>query len=113
MLSTPYPGRNSRPVLSSASMEYVIDHLVEDVADEIARDHPVLLVEQPLMKAQAKEYVRQTQERLIGAPILQLVKAHRGEDRTPRAHGTAQRLLALLDGWRGRPPTEQAMGRAT
>ena len=49
---------------------------------------PVLLVEQPLIKAQAKQYVRLTKERLIGTPILQRLIAHYGED------GTAQRLLA-------------------
>jgi hypothetical protein len=52
---------------------------------------PVLLVEQPLIQAQASDYVRQSQERLIGAPILELLKARY----TPT--GTEQRLLHLLD----------------
>ena len=64
-----------------------------------------MLVEQPLIKAQAKDYVRQTQERLIGAPILQRVQAESGPDGADQ-----QRLLALLDGWRGRPPAEQGYG---
>jgi transcriptional regulator with XRE-family HTH domain len=90
--------------LQSVVLEYVTDRLVESVADEIARGEPVELVEQPLMKAQTKDYVRQTQERLIGAPILQRLKAHHDE------RGTEQRLLLLLERWRGRRPEEQGYG---
>src|SRR5262249_31736060 len=49
--------------LQSVVLEYVTDRLVADVANEIARGQPVLLIEQPLIKALAKDYVRQTQER--------------------------------------------------
>jgi WD40 repeat protein/transcriptional regulator with XRE-family HTH domain len=90
--------------LQAVVLEYVTDRLVEGVADEIARGRPVLLVEQPLMQARARDYVRQSQERLIGAPILERLLAHPGAD------GTEQRLLALLDGWRGRPAAEQGSG---
>ena len=48
--------------LQSVVLEYVIDQLVEDISAEIARGEPVLLVEQPLIKSQAKDYVRQSQE---------------------------------------------------
>ena len=48
--------------------------------------------------------MRHIQERLIGAPILQRLKADHGEDETE------QRLLALLDGWRGWPGAEQGYG---
>src|SRR6266508_4237872 len=87
--------------LQSVVLEYVTDRLVEDVADEIQRGEPVLLVEQPLIKALAKDYVRQTQERLIGAPILQQLNAQQAEG------GTEQRLLGLLEGWRAKPAAEQ------
>ncbi|HKB49729.1 MAG TPA: NACHT domain-containing protein, partial [Ktedonobacterales bacterium] len=50
--------------LQSVVLEYVTDRLVEEVGDEIARGQPVRLVDQPLIKAQAKDYVRNTQERL-------------------------------------------------
>ncbi len=90
--------------LQSVVLEYVTDRLVEDVSNEIARHQPVLLVEQPLIKAQAKDYVRQTQERLIGAPILGRLKAAHGEGETE------QRLLALLNGWRGLPTGIQGYG---
>jgi hypothetical protein len=58
-------------MLQSMVLEYITDRLVEEVADEIARGQPRLLVGQPLIKAQAKDYVRQTQEHLIGEPVLQ------------------------------------------
>jgi WD40 repeat protein/transcriptional regulator with XRE-family HTH domain len=87
--------------LQSVVLEYVTDRLVETVAHEIDRAQPVLLVEQPLIKAQAKDYVRQTQERLIGVPILHESGVRHG------AHGTQRRLLALLENWRGRPSEEQ------
>ena len=90
--------------LQSVLLEYVTDRLVETVADEIGRGQPNVLVEQPLIKAQGKDYVRQTQERLIGAPILQRLNAQHSEA------ATEPRLLALLDGWRGRPAVEQGHG---
>jgi hypothetical protein len=80
------------------------DRLVETVADEIRRGEPIMLVEQPLIKAQAKDYVRQTQERLICAPIVARLNAQLGET------GTKPVLLALLDAWRGRPAAEQGYG---
>src|SRR6266851_10232421 len=90
--------------LQSVVLEYVTDRLVEEVGDEIARGQPVRLVDQPLIKAQAKDYVRNTQERLIGEPILQHLDIKSG-------HGTTeQRLRALLDGWRYRPEAEQGYG---
>src|SRR5207244_9266755 len=60
-----------------------IYRLAEEVSEEIMRGRPVQLVNQPLIKAQAKEYVRHTQERLIGLPILQKLEAdggHNGAD---------------------------------
>jgi WD40 repeat protein/transcriptional regulator with XRE-family HTH domain len=87
--------------LQSVVLEYVTDRLVEDVSSEIARGEPVLLVNQPLIKAQAKDYVRETQERLIGTPILKRLEAHHDQ------RGTERRLVALLDGLRARPPAEQ------
>src|SRR5207302_1385860 len=90
--------------LQSVVLEYVTDRLVEEVVDEVEGVQPLLLVEQPLVKAQAKDYVRQSQERLIGAPILQLLTAHDGKD------GAEQLLLALLETWRGRSEVEQGYG---
>src|SRR5438270_8616057 len=91
-------------MLQSVVLEYVTDGLVEVVADEIGRGQPALLVEEPLIKAQAKDYVRQTQERLIGRPILRLLNPQHAEV------GREQRLLALLAAWRARPAAEQRYG---
>ncbi|MBV9603327.1 MAG: hypothetical protein JOZ87_41700 [Chloroflexi bacterium] len=90
--------------LHSVVLEYVTDRLVEAVADEIARSQPELLVEQPLIMAQAKDYLREVQERLIGVPIVQRLRTHHQDG------GTQQRLLALLDAWRDRPPEQQGYG---
>jgi WD40 repeat protein/transcriptional regulator with XRE-family HTH domain len=90
--------------LQSMVLECVSDRLVEIVADEIGQDQPNVLIRQPLIKAQAKDFVRQTQERLIGAPLLQRLRAQIMEP------AVEPRLLVLLGGWRGRPVAEQGYG---
>ena len=90
--------------LHSVVLEYVTDRLVEEVSGEIARGQPLQLSEQSLVGAQAKDYVRQTQERLIAAPILQEMHAQFGVAETER------RLLGLLGGWRHRPEAAQGFG---
>jgi transcriptional regulator with XRE-family HTH domain len=97
-------GRPAEFTLQSVVLEYVTDRLVENIGDEIARGRPVLLTDQPLIKAQAKDYVRQTQERLIGEPIIQRLQAECSPD------GAEQRLLALLEGWRTCSNAEQGYG---
>jgi hypothetical protein len=70
--------------LQAMVLEYVTDRLVETVADEIVRGEPEVLIQQPLIKGQTKDYIRQTQERLIGAPILHRLSvrhADRGAER--------------------------------
>jgi WD40 repeat protein/transcriptional regulator with XRE-family HTH domain len=90
--------------LQSVVLEYVTERLVEHVCDEIERARPAQLVIQPLIKAQAKEYVRQSQERLIGYPIIQQLRSQHG------ARGVESLLRALLDDWRTQPPDEQGYG---
>jgi WD40 repeat protein/transcriptional regulator with XRE-family HTH domain len=90
--------------LQSMVLEYITDRLVEGVADEIGRGEPVTVVELPVIKAQAKDYVRQAQERLIGTPIVQRLNARFSDA------GAQQRLLDLLNGWRGRPAAAQGYG---
>jgi WD40 repeat protein len=94
--------RGATFTLQSMVLEYVTDRLVETAAEEIRVGPPVVVIEQPLIKAQAKEYVRQMQERLIGMPILERLNDAEA--------GAASRLLALLDGWRARPSAEQGYG---
>jgi WD40 repeat protein/transcriptional regulator with XRE-family HTH domain len=90
--------------LQPVMLEYVTDRLMETVVEEIASGQPALLVEQALIQAQARDYVRQSQERLIGKPILERLKARRGEA------GTEQQLLALLEDWRGWTASKQGYG---
>ena len=90
--------------LQSMVLEYVTDRLVDTVADEIERGQPGVLIEQPLMKARTKDYVREAQERLIGAPILRCLRADSGE------REAEHRLMALLNSWRGRPAAKQGYG---
>ena len=90
--------------LQSVALEYVTDGLVERIADEISRGRPERIVELPLIQALAKDHVRQTQERLIGTPLVQRLNADVGR------LGAEQLLMALLDGWRGRPDEEQGYG---
>jgi hypothetical protein len=96
--------RGATFTLPSLVLEYVTEELVGTIAEEIKHGQSVVLVEQLLIKAQAKDYVRQSQERLIGRPILQRLHAQHGEGRTEDL------LLALLGGWRGRSAQEQGYG---
>src|SRR5262249_10476622 len=77
--------------LQPVVLEHVTERLVERLADEIDGGQPARLVSQAVMRAQAKEYVRRSQERLIGELILQRLQAAGAAD------GAEQRLLALLD----------------
>ena len=57
--------------LQNVIMEYVTDRLVDQVCEEIANEKLALFTSHPLVKAQAKDYVRKSQERLILAPVAQ------------------------------------------
>jgi transcriptional regulator with XRE-family HTH domain len=98
------PDRGATFTLQSMVLEYVTDRLVATIVEEIDHKQPVVLVELPLVRAQAKDYIRESQERLIGMPILQRLSERYGED------GPQPRLLELLDGWRGRPTAVQGYG---
>jgi WD40 repeat protein/transcriptional regulator with XRE-family HTH domain len=90
--------------LQSVVLEFVTDGVVSTAADEIRSGTPRLLVEQPLIVAQAKEYVRQTQERLIGEAILKELTVEIG------AGATERQLLMLMNQWRDRPGEDQGYG---
>jgi len=51
-------------------LEYVTAQLIAEVASEIERQQPGRLIEHSLELATAKEYVRQTQKRLLVIPLL-------------------------------------------
>jgi hypothetical protein len=50
-------------------MEYVLDHFIQEVLREIASGKLLLLESHALMKAQAKDYIREIQARLILGPV--------------------------------------------
>lgn len=99
--STGQSGFTLQPVI----MEYMTDQLVEAVYQEIVRGQPALLRSHSLVQATAPDYVRQTQERLIATPLLdRLVAAGEGTD------AAEERLLDLLEAWRGQPVAAQGYG---
>ncbi|HEY9859571.1 MAG TPA: NB-ARC domain-containing protein [Candidatus Obscuribacterales bacterium] len=60
-------GFTQQPVV----MEYVTDNLIEQVCEEIVTVSPCLLLSHVLMKAQAKEYIRESQMRVILKAVME------------------------------------------
>jgi WD40 repeat protein len=56
--------------LQSVVLEFATARLIAEIGAEIQAGKPIRLIEHSLELAHAREYVRQTQERLIVAPIL-------------------------------------------
>jgi WD40 repeat protein/transcriptional regulator with XRE-family HTH domain len=93
--------------LQAVVLEYVTARLIEEASTEIQEQHLERLIEYGLVQAQAKEYVRQTQQRLIVGPILSqlhTIYSHRG--------GLEKRLIALLDQVRAWEEYTQGYGPA-
>jgi WD40 repeat protein/transcriptional regulator with XRE-family HTH domain len=91
--------RGQRPgsfTLQSVVLEYVTDRLVSTASEEVVQGQLRLLREQSLAQAQASDYVRQTQERLLVAPLLaRLQNVYQGQA------GVEERLRSLLSEVRG------------
>lgn len=94
-------GLTQQPVV----MEYVVCQLIDRIADEIAAQEPQLLISHSLTKAQAKDYLRETQVNLILKPI-----ADQLTNRLGSAENIAACLQQMLDALRGGTP--QSMGYA-
>ncbi len=78
--------------LQSVVLEYVTTRLVATASEEIVQGRLSHLIQYQLCEAQAKDYVRQTQEWLLVAPLLaRLQSAYRG------CSGVEERLRFLLD----------------
>src|SRR5437588_5745278 len=93
--------------LQSVVLEYVTTKLVTTASQEIEQGRLERLHEHGLAQAQAKEYVRQTQERLLLAPVLarlQSVYQERAE--------LEGRLREVLETLRGRAEEAQGYGPA-
>lgn len=94
-------GLTQQPVV----MEYVICQLIDRISDEIVAQAPQLFVSHALTKAQAKDYVRETQVNLILRPILDQLLNRLGS-----ATQIATTLQNILNHLRGGTP--QSMGYA-
>ncbi len=97
----------------SVVMEYVVEQLVERLSQEINHQNINLLNRYVLVKAQSKNYLRETQKRLVLTPLLVALQAELGADdaitaqlwhllkwqqRSPREPGyAASNILCLLE----------------
>lgn len=88
--------------LQTVVLEYLTGRLVEQVASELNAGKLELLTEYALLKAQAREYVRHSQTRLVLQPLLQRLRA------TYRSQTALEaRLTGLLNQVRALPLPEQ------
>jgi len=102
--------RGQRPgsfTLQAVVLEFVTGRLVEEASQEIVQGRLSLLIRYGLCQAQAKTYVRQTQERLLLTPLLsRLESRYRGR---AEVEGRVRELLATL---RGQDAAAQGYGPA-
>src|SRR5258708_4236471 len=78
--------------MHSVVLEYVTVHLGAQAGEEMEQGRLSLLIQYRLCEAQARDYVRLTQERLLVAPLFtRLQSAYRGRT------GVEERLRFLLD----------------
>ncbi|HWE61313.1 MAG TPA: NB-ARC domain-containing protein [Chloroflexota bacterium] len=97
--------RSATFTLQPMVLEYMTIRLVKDVSREILERRPALLRTHALVKGETKDYVGQSQERLIATPLLAQLTAVLGD-----AGSVEQHLLDLLQAWRGRTAAEQGYG---
>jgi WD40 repeat protein/transcriptional regulator with XRE-family HTH domain len=94
-------------MLHAVVLEYVATILIEEVTNEIQKQQMDRFIEFGLEQARTKEYVRQTQKRLIVTPILaQLYNVYHGRGEVE------EQLLSLLDKLRKRANHAQGYGPA-
>jgi WD40 repeat protein/transcriptional regulator with XRE-family HTH domain len=93
--------------LQAVVMEYVTARLIAEVTSEIKQGRCSRLVEHGLELATCKEYVRQTQQRLIVTPILAGLRSS-----YPLRTALEEQLLTLLDEQRERADYAQGYGPA-
>src|SRR6266699_2696114 len=93
--------------LQSVVLEYATERFLAEIASEIEQGTLSRLIDHSLELATAKEYVRQTQQRLLVAPLLaQLRNVY------PQRAALEQQLFALLDQLRARANYAQGYGPA-
>ncbi len=92
--------------LQSVVLEYAAARFIAEATSEIEQGRLTRLIEHGLELATAKEYVRQTQQRLLVAPLLADLHGYLGRE------GVEERLLALLPQLRARADYSQGYGPA-
>src|SRR5713101_7304926 len=100
-------GQQASFSLQSVVMEFLTDVLGERLAEEIVQGNPQQLRRLALEQAQAKDYMRQTQVRLLVHPLLERLRAELGADALVEAH-----LLRLLAQFRAEDAATQGYGPA-
>jgi len=100
-------GQQASFSLQSVVMEYLTDALGERLSEEIVLDDPQQVRRVALEQAQAKDYVRQTQVRLLIHPLLERLRSELGADALVEAH-----LLRLLSQFRSEDAATQGYGPA-
>jgi WD40 repeat protein/transcriptional regulator with XRE-family HTH domain len=93
--------------LQSVVMEYLSDELGERLAEEIVLGNPQQLRLVALAQAQAKDYIRQTQVRLLVHPLLERLRTELGANAQVEAH-----LLRLLSQFRTEDTATHGYGPA-
>src|SRR6266852_645507 len=93
--------------LQSVVMEYVTARLIAEVTSEIKQGRCSRLIMHGLELAPSQDYVRQTQQRLLVAPILAGLRSS-----YPLRSALEEQLLALLDWLRERADDAQGYGPA-
>jgi WD40 repeat protein/transcriptional regulator with XRE-family HTH domain len=93
--------------LQSVVMEFLNDVLGERLAEEIVLGNPQQLRRVALEQAQAKNYVRQTQVRLLVHPLLERLRSELGADALVEEH-----LLRQLSQFRAEGTATQGYGPA-
>jgi WD40 repeat protein/transcriptional regulator with XRE-family HTH domain len=93
--------------LQSVVMEYLTDELGERLAEEIVQGEPQHLRRVALEQAQATDYVRETQVRLLVQPLIQRLRADLGTDSLVEEH-----LLRLLSQFRSEDAAKEGYGPA-
>src|SRR3989440_10131996 len=100
-------GQQASFSLQSVVMEFLTEVLGERLSEEILLGNPQHLRRLALSQAQAKDYVRQTQVRLLVHPLTLRLRAELGADGLVEAH-----LLDLLSQFRAEDAATQDYGPA-
>jgi len=91
--------------LQPVVMEYITDCLIEIVCQEISSGEIDLFNSYPLMKATAKDYVRETQKNFILKPVADRLSAEIGS-----TADVVSKFKLLLSSWRSRRKSGYAAG---